>query len=213
MVRLLHRFPAVLALLALAPAAFAADAVPAVDQSVDGQPEEALARYVAKPEPAYGWKLVEKNNLEGMTLYKLEMTSQTWQDIDWQHALYVYEPSELKFHDHAILFVAGGSRLGPPRAEEQLIAVGLANLSGGRVAILKQVPNQPLFDDRYEDDLITETWLKYLQTGDANWPLLFPMVKSAVKAMDTLRELGEKEGWAEPVEKFVITGASKLRRL
>jgi PhoPQ-activated pathogenicity-related protein len=35
------------------------------------------------------------------------------------------------------------------------------------------------------------------------------MVKSAVKAMDAVGELGKKEGWPQPVEKFVITGASK----
>lgn len=176
---------------------------------VPAKPEEALARYVAKPEPAYAWTLIEKVETGGVTIYKLELTSQTWQEIEWKHVLHVYEPQEVKFQDHAILFVSGGSRLRAPGVDEQLLAVGLANLSGGRVALLKQVPNQPLFDDRVEDDLITETWLRYLKSGDENWPLLFPMVKSAVKAMDAVNELGEKEGWPAPVEKFLITGASK----
>ena len=177
--------------------------------AIGGEPTSALARYVSRPEPAYGWTLKEKTAAAGVTIYKLELTSQTWQDIVWKHVLHVYEPQDVKIQDHALLFVSGGSRLGEPRAEENLIAMGLANLCGGRVALLKQVPNQPLFDDRVEDDLITETWLRYLQTGDQSWPLLFPMVKSAVKAMDAVSELGQKEGWPQPIEKFVITGASK----
>lgn len=188
----------------LARAVFAEDAAP-----VASKPEEALARYVAKPEPAYAWTLLEKTQAGGVTIYKLELTSQTWQGIEWKHVLHVYEPETVRFQDHAILFVTGGSKLRPPGLDEQLLAVGLANLAGGRVAMLKQVPNQPLFDDRVEDDLITETWLRYLKTGDDSWPLLFPMVKSAVKAMDAVGELGQKEGWPAPVQKFVITGASK----
>lgn len=176
---------------------------------VAADPERALDRYVSRPEPVYSWKLIEKADMSGLTVYRLELTSQTWQDIVWKHVLTVYEPANVQIQDHAILFVSGGSHNRTPGLDEQLLAIGIANLSGGRVALLKQVPNQPLFDDRVEDDLITETWLRYLKTGDESWPLLFPMVKSAVKAMDAVQELGQKEAWPKPIEKFVITGASK----
>src|SRR5690606_4503024 len=134
-------------------------------------------------------------------------TSQVWQDITWKHSLTVYEPANLAIDDHAILFISGGSGDGQPRIDEHLLAISIANLAGGRVAMLKHVPNQPLLDGRKEDDLISESWLRYLETGDENWPLLFPMVKSAVKAMDAVNELSLQEKWPQPIEKFVVTGA------
>ncbi len=84
----------------------------------------------------------------------------------------------------------------------------LAASSGVAVAILSDVPNQPLFFGRREDDLLAHTFAEYLKTGDEDWPLLLPMTKAAIEAMDAVAELSAKE-WGRPVERFIVTGASK----
>src|SRR5690606_11294911 len=109
--------------------------------------------------------------------------------------------------DIMVLFITGGSSRSQHKPEDDLMAFALARAAGCRVAVLPQVPNQPLLGDRYEDDLISETFLNYLATGEEDWPLLQPMVKSAVRAMDACQEFGEAKG--RPVERFVVTGASK----
>jgi PhoPQ-activated pathogenicity-related protein len=91
--------------------------------------------------------------------------------------------------------------------------MGIARATGTVVAELKQVPNQPLVfhndgHPRVEDDLIAETFVRYLKTGDENWPLLLPMVKSVAKAMDVAQAFAARE-WHTSPEKFIVAGASK----
>jgi PhoPQ-activated pathogenicity-related protein len=65
-----------------------------------------------------------------------------------------------------------------------------------------------MFDGKREDQIIAMTFSEFLKSGDPNWPLLAPMVKSAVKGMDATQEALQKE-WGLDVKTFTITGASK----
>jgi PhoPQ-activated pathogenicity-related protein len=164
-----------------------------------------LEEYILRPESAFGWKLNGKIEQAGGRIYDLHFVSQTWQGITWEHQLQVYQPANAVPNATMLVWVTGGS------ANPTNISLGLelARNIGAPVAFLYRIPNQPLLEGKLrEDDLIAETFVRYLKTKDENWPLLFPMVKSAVKAMDVLQAFGGKE-WNWPIESFIVSGASK----
>jgi PhoPQ-activated pathogenicity-related protein len=169
---------------------------------------KALQRYVQLADEVFKWDLVNTVASDLGRVYELRVTSQKWQGIVWKHAVEVYEPKRLRFPGHALLFVTGGSRPSPPSANDMTMGIKLATACGARVVMLHQTPNQPLLGNRHEDDLISETWLRYLDTGDESWPLLFPMVKSAIRTMDAVEEFSQDE-LDEKISQFIITGASK----
>ena len=166
-----------------------------------------LQKYVGKPEAAFEWKLKSKIDGEqsGDRIYDFQFVSQIWQGNKWQHQLQVYLPRSVAPNSTMFLWVTGGSA----RAEYVALGMELARKIRAPVAFLYHVPNQPLLEGNLrEDDLIAETFVRYLKTKDENWPLLFPMVKSVIKAMDVLQAFGKKE-WSEPIDKFIVAGASK----
>jgi PhoPQ-activated pathogenicity-related protein len=170
-----------------------------------------LAGYLAKPDPSYAWESRGKTELGETTLYDLRLTSQSWEGIVWQHNLQVFVPKNPSPAGAALLMIDGGSQGSldkKPAGDALLYGSMLAAKVGVPCAVLKQVPNQPLFGDLKEDALIAETFRRYLDTGDDAWPLLFPMTKAAVRAMDALGEFSAKELPAR-LEKFAVTGASK----
>ena len=101
----------------------------------------------------------------------------------------------------------------PPNRNERITKLAIASQSV--VATLLMVPNQPLIfhgdgKERVEDDLIAYTWTQYFKTGDGTWPARNAMVKSAVRAMDTITALmASEQGGKQAVDKFVIAGGSK----
>lgn len=173
--------------------------------------DDALFEYVGKPDPAFAWQLVSANELPAGTVYSIELTSQNWQGILWKHVLYIIKPRIVFRPKHALLYITGGSiQDGKPSTgdDEVKMLSQVSQAIGGVVAVLRQVPNQPLYDDLSEDALISYTFEKYMQTGDATWPLLLPMAKSAVKAMDATQAFA-KDKFGMTIEHFVVTGASK----
>lgn len=167
-----------------------------------------LQEYLSIPDADFGWKLNEKIEHPLGKIYDIELTSQSWMDMTWKHVLMIYEPNQMKHKEHVLLFITGGSQLKKPNDGDRAMAMLIAQNCSARVAMLHQVPNQPLLGGRTEDDLITDTFLFHLATGDKRWPLLFPMVKSAVRAMDCVEQLAVKE-WNSTIKGFVVTGGSK----
>jgi PhoPQ-activated pathogenicity-related protein len=166
-----------------------------------------LQEFVRRPESQYEWKLRDKidNDQSGERIYDLQFVSQVWQENKWQHQLQVYQPPGVTPSSTMFLWVTGGSA----RPEYVSMGMELARKSRAPVAFLYHIPNQPLLEGNLrEDDLIAETFVRYLNTKDENWPLLFPMVKSVVKAMDVLQAFGKKE-WNKTIDQFTVAGASK----
>jgi len=158
--------------------------------------------YVAQPDAAYAWQETA-SGVPGVV--NLALTSQTWQGQPWQHTLSIVRPAQPKHPDLAVLLITGGS-FQPGDATMVNIGILLANSLGVTFAVLWDIPNQPLWGMK-EDDLIAHTFGKALETGDYSWPLLFPMTKSAVRAMDALTEWSAK--FETPIQRFITTGASK----
>jgi PhoPQ-activated pathogenicity-related protein len=164
-----------------------------------------LLQYIERPEPQFSWKVEKKfHTAGGSTVYDLKLVSQVWHDVKWTHQLQVYQPAGINPRSTMLMYNTGG------KADDGNIALGLelARKTRSPVAILYDIPNQPLFDGKTEDGLIAETFVRYLATNDGSWPLLFPMVKSVVKAMDALQAFS-KEEWKQPLDAFIISGASK----
>jgi PhoPQ-activated pathogenicity-related protein len=163
-----------------------------------------LKDYVHKGDKVYTWyKQSEVKNSLG-AIYDLHLVSQKWQGITWEHRLQVFTPKKNEFPGACVLLVTGGGG----SDSEKVLGQTVANSTGVPVAVLYHIPNQPLFGGKSEDELIAYTFDQYLETGDESWPLLFPMVKSAVRAMDALQAWAVSESMP-PLKRFIVTGASK----
>lgn len=185
-----------------------------------GAEETALDRYVKKPDATYSWKLVREVKGEGFTQYVLDMKSQTWRtkaEVNkpiWQHWVIITKPDRVK-SDKAFLFIGGGGNGGNPPANGDQHTIAVAKVAKTVAVELRMVPNQTLIfhgdgKERKEDDLIGYTWDQYLKTGDETWPARLPMVKSAVRAMDSVQEfLASEQGGKVSINKFVVSGGSK----
>jgi PhoPQ-activated pathogenicity-related protein len=167
-----------------------------------------LDEYVKKSDSAFSWTQTGGQTTPAGTITFIKLTSQVWQGITWRHDFRIYEPRQTIYPDAMLLFITGGGHDSTANDKDHQQAFALAQLCGARVAVLPQVPNQPLLDGKKEDELIAETFVRYLQTKDENWPLLFPMVKSAVRAMDALQAWAKENRKPAPT-RFVVTGGSK----
>jgi len=203
---------------------------PAVRPTADVIPPEGdasgvLDAFMAREQPSYRWTRLEVRTMPaGVMMHCLELVSQTWMGMEWRHPLNVLVPpgSAAAGDDarsgHCIMVITAG--------DEEIhaqVCAALAARVGVPFAILHQIPNQPLFREKFregrglwEDALIAQTFLEFAESGEADWPLLLPMTRAVVSAMDALGEFSqdqidnEEAAWKfGRLEKFLTTGASK----
>ena len=161
-------------------------------------PQTPLDRFLNAPEPGLPDTKVTK---KGST-YEIDFASQKWQNTIWSHKVLLVIPKGAEKVRTAILYITGD---GPFKGD--FVDLNLLSAATGMpVAMLFNIPNQPLFGMK-EDDLIAHTFGKYLETKDETWPLLFPMTKSAIVAMNVVQTVAKQNHMN--FDKFVVTGASK----
>eukprot|EP00118_Oscarella_pearsei_P016366 m.155297 g.155297 ORF g.155297 m.155297 type:complete len:483 (+) comp38666_c0_seq1:42-1490(+) len=185
-----------------------------------------LDDYVQKPDPHYEYEEIWQPYLfDKIDIHYLNMTSQKWLQEDdtsqpiWWHIMNVIIPHDVKYPDHALLFITGGNNGNskPGLTDEELSLMTQVTLKTGMVgAILYQIPNQPILfrDDpfqkhRIEDAVIAYTWYRFLQnTSRSDLLLRLPMTKAAVRALDTVTDFVSKKK-SLSISKFMVAGASK----
>lgn len=198
----------------------------------------ALDTYVRTPDPNYGFSEVSSFRVTAgsfalpATAYTLRMTSQSWRNATeiysaserlWTHNVTILVPdTTYRRTDTALLYIDGGSRSSSPYNASTLPTAipQLALATGSVIAMIDNVPSQPLtFGDeeglrsRSEDAIIAYSYDQYMNSvvngeEDATWPVLLPMAKAAVRAMDTVQDYLPTKNVA-PVQDFVVTGGSK----
>ena len=175
--------------------------------------ETALQSYLQNGDRSFAWEVKDSFRLDQVMAYDLLLTSQQWREHTWTHQLTVLVPAENK-HDGTLLFITGGSVAnGQPKwkgqDDERLQSFAqVAAKNQAITALIRQVPNQPLYDDMTEDELISFTLDNFKKDHDYTWPLLFPMTKSAIRAMDAIQEFSAS-ALDHDVARFVVSGASK----
>jgi PhoPQ-activated pathogenicity-related protein len=191
-----------------------------VSRLASADPNTALRDYVNLPDDNYDVIPLFSQDYPGFKLHFLQMYSQQWRDESetthpvWSHLITIFEP-DLLLSDKAMLIVNGGSNPVTPAFDPELgpIVANIAMATASIIAMVSQVPNQPiqffdLPDPVQEDALVAYTWDKAMRTGDDFWPVYLPMVKSVVKAMDTLQDFANSE-MEHTINEFVLTGFSK----
>ena len=165
-----------------------------------------LGNYVKADDQAYRWEhLAQTDRADGTTVHELRVVTQVWQGITWQHRLRVITPQNPRDLPTVGFLIVSGSDAAERELHE---AAFMALRLNAAVAILHDIPNQPLFGGLVEDDLLAHTFVKFIATQDATWPLLLPMVKGVVRAMDAIQAFMSGQ-LHTGVSGFLVSGASK----
>ncbi|HMF73950.1 MAG TPA: PhoPQ-activated protein PqaA family protein, partial [Flavitalea sp.] len=164
----------------------------------------ALSRYINSKDNSFQWKVDSTTETPHGSYHEIDLTSQTWHSIVWKHHMIVCLPRHADHPNTVLLLLRHIENRAADRAALKIIS----DSTGTPAAVLYDIPNQPLFDGKEEDDLQAYTFSQFIKTGDETWPLLLPMTKSVIRAMDVIQELAIRQN-NPAINKFVITGHSK----
>ncbi|XP_071814824.1 autocrine proliferation repressor protein A-like [Apostichopus japonicus] len=186
----------------------------------------ALDEYVRKYDPNYSYKVLTDYTVrnQASTSFVINMTSQAWMTENvtsqhiWWHYLIVTIPDVIEMPDVGFLYVTGGSNTNSPPdpstdAEARLITFAAEELKCVGT-MMRQNPNQPIKfkndpkqKNRREDDIIAYTFRQFVDgpfSDDPEIVVLLPMVKAAVRALDTMNSFASSK-----INRFYVAGASK----
>ncbi len=186
-------------------------------------PLTALQTYVAQPDTAFQWEVVQTIPAEDHDAYIIKMVSQRWmttsevEDPVWWHWLSVVVPHEVE-SSTGLMWIGGGSREREMPTEAPGLIVQAALATKTVAAEIHNIPNQPTvfvgddYGPRVEDELIAYGWRQYLEGGakseDDIWLARLPMTKAVVRGMDVVSAFTGDQTSVR-VDSFTVAGGSK----
>ncbi len=182
-----------------------------------------LKDYVHAADSTYRYEIVHSVPREEFDYVVLKMYSQHWLTPDivdkteWWHWVSAVVPKNTP-HQTGMLWISGGSTNSKMPEEPDPLILAAATQTNSIVAKIHNVPFQPItfandtFGERYEDEIISYGWRKFLEGGakdeDAIWLARLPMTKAAKLAMDAVSDMA-KTKYSKTLDSYVVGGASK----
>lgn len=182
-----------------------------------------LKDYVHAPDSTFRYEIVHKVPGEKADYLVLKMYSQHWltpdivNQTEWWHWVSMVIPKDTP-HETGMLWISGGSTNSKMPDEPDPLILAASTQTNSIVAKIHNVPFQPItfandtFGERYEDEIISYGWRKFLEGGakdeDAIWLARLPMTKAAKLAMDAVTGVVKSE-YNKNLDHYVVGGASK----
>lgn len=182
-----------------------------------------LKDYVHAPDSTFRYEIVHSVPGETADYHVLKMYSQHWLTSDivdqteWWHWVSIVVPKNTP-HETGMLWIGGGSTNSKMPEQPDPLILAASTQTNSIVAQIHNVPFQPItfandtFGERYEDEIISYGWRKFLEGGakdeDAIWLARLPMTKAAKLAMDAMTAV-VKDKYNKNLSSFVVGGASK----
>ena len=146
-------------------------------------------------------KIVESPSEGLIEIDTLSFDSVIWQGIQWLNHLIIIRPPRIE-SEVAVMFITGNYGY----SQEELALFRLLALQNrAYVAVLFDIPNQPLFGGLKEDRLLSYSLVSCLKTCDYRCPALLPMVQATIASVNIMNDFIGNKG--DEVEGFILSGS------